>query len=74
MLENTINLVNGWAKALESPTFIAIIQEEDWTIIPVNVFKNGQKSHEVETGIMTFCEHIETENGNCLKCGEWQDC
>lgn len=48
--------------------------KEDWTVIPVNVFKNGQKSHEVESGIMTFCEHVDVEKGNCLKCGEWQDC
>lgn len=53
---------------------VPIKQEEDYTVIPVNVFKGGQKSHEIETGIMTFCEHLETENNNCLKCGEWQDC
>lgn len=53
---------------------VPVEYEEDWTIIPVNVFKNGKKSHEVETGVMTFCEHIETPNNTCLKCGEWQDC
>lgn len=74
MLENTINVVNGWTKALESPTFIAISQEDYFTIIPVNIFKNGVKSHEIETGIMTFCEHVEVNSGNCLKCGEWEDC
>lgn len=53
---------------------INVQQEDDFTIIPVNIFKNGKKSHEIETGILQFCEHIETENNNCLKCGEWQDC
>lgn len=53
---------------------VPIKYEDDFTIIPVNIFKDGKKSHEVETGIMTFCEHLETINGNCLKCGEWQDC
>lgn len=53
---------------------INVEQEDDFTVIPVNVFKNGQKSHEIETGIITFCEHVEVEKGNCLKCGEWQDC
>lgn len=76
MLQNTIKIVNGWAKSLNSPHFIAVRQEEDWTIIPVSIVKNNKESHVIEDGIRTFCNHLEVESNNCTECGEFveQDC
>ena len=58
-------------------THIAIKNEEDYTIIPVSILIDGVKSHEIETGIRTFCEHIASDtNRNCTECGEYveMDC
>jgi len=53
-------------------THIAVKNEEDYTIIPVNIFVDGVKSHEIETGIRTLCEHIISDtNDNCNVCGEY---
>lgn len=76
MLQNTVNIVNGWAKALGSPTFLEVEHEEDYTVIPVNIIKGGKVSHEIETGIRTMCNHLEVTDNNCTECGNFveQDC
>lgn len=74
-IEKSLNsLLHSSDKYMGTNLLVKVQHEDDFTVIPVNVFKQGKKSHEIETGIMTFCEHLETANGNCLKCGEWQDC
>ena len=61
MLQNTINQVNRWAKALNSPDFIAVSYEDDWTIIPVTIKQNNVTLYTVEDGIKTECNHVYTE-------------
>lgn len=55
---------------------IKVKHEDDYTVIPVNIVKNGKVSHEIETGVRTFCNHLEVKANNCTECGEFieQDC
>ena len=82
-IEASLNgLLRSSDKFMGTNLLVKVQHEEDWTIIPVNIIKNGKVSYSVEEGIKTDCQHIETEQFgtnlyfNCTECGEYveQDC
>lgn len=72
--ENSMPSFNRMLKAANLT--IKIEHEEDYTVIPVSIVRNGEVSYEIETGIRTFCNHLEVALNNCTECGEFveQDC
>lgn len=44
---------------------------EDFTIIPINIKKNGQTVRVYENGILLECYHERITNNNCNDCGEF---
>lgn len=45
--------------------------DDDFTVIPVSIKKNGETVRVIENGILLECYHEKVENNNCLACGEY---